>query len=128
MNKARVERKTIQTLFGFNLKKNMGKMKNLAIEQANSKRDKKSFTTKSKKRSLVSTKNKQKPEYMIIGSNNFWYASGLTSLAETRSEIKEILKNGKNSCYADPESGEMKDELPNQFYIYKAIEIDVVYT
>ena len=72
-------------------------------------------------------KSKQKPEYIIIGSNNFWYASGLTSLTEAENEIKEIQKNAGNSTYADPETGEIKEDLPDKFYIYKGVEVKQIY-
>lgn len=86
----------------------MGKIKNLTIKQ-----------TKHKK-------NTPKTEYIIIGSNNFWYASGLTSLQEAKNEVKEIIK--KDKWFADPETGETKDELPNKFYIYKATEVCQIYS
>jgi len=75
----------------------------------------------------IDEQNSQKPEYIIIGSNNFWYASGLTSLTEAENEIKKIKKNGKNSTYSDPETGEIKEDLPEKFYIYKGIEIKQIY-
>lgn len=62
---------------------------------------------------------KIKKEYLIIGSNNFWYASCLKSLAEVKAEIKKIKK--EKSWYADPESG-YEPDLPEKLYIYKAEE------
>ena len=72
-------------------------------------------------------KTKKKSEYIIIGSDNFWYASGLSSLKEAKKEIKNIKRNISKGHYADPETGQMRDELPEKFYIYKAIEIDKIY-
>ena len=60
-------------------------------------------------------------QYLIIGSNNFWYASGLETLKEAKREIKEIKKNA--SDYSDPETGYIP-ELPEKFYIYEAKEIN----
>lgn len=62
-----------------------------------------------------------KKEYLIIGSNNFWYASCLNSLAEVRAEIKNIKE--KTRSYGDPEGGEIESELPETLYVYKAVEI-----
>ena len=41
-------------------------------------------------------------EYIIVGSNNFWYASGNKSLNEARKDIRYIKKH--HSEYGDPES------------------------
>lgn len=62
---------------------------------------------------------KQKFEYIIIGSDNHWYASCLNSLAEAKAEI--ILIKKKIHFYG-------QDEVPEKLYIYKATEIDVIYT
>ena len=83
----------------------MGKMKDKAIDKHNSK----------------------KPEYIIIGSDNFWYASGLSSLKEVKAEIENIKKNISKGYYSDPETGQLRDEVPEKFYIYKAVEIKIIY-
>jgi len=58
-----------------------------------------------------------KKEYLIIGDDNYWYASGITSLKIAKSEAKEIIKNG--------EIGK-GNELPEKLYIFKAEEIEQV--
>lgn len=60
-----------------------------------------------------------KQEYLIIGSNNFWYASGITSLEAVKEEVKRIKGN---QAYANPENGKIA-ELPDTLYVYKAEEI-----
>lgn len=81
----------------------MGKMKDKAIQEQNS----------------------QKAEYIIVGSDNFWYASGLTSLKEAKEVIKNIKKNIQS--YADPETGERQTEVPETFYIYQGRVVDTFY-
>lgn len=63
-----------------------------------------------------------KKEYLIIGSNNFWYASGLTSLEAVKQEIKNIKGN---QPYGNPESGKISEiaEMPDTLYVYEAKEI-----
>ena len=60
----------------------------------------------------------EEQEYIIIGSNNYWYASGLTSLAEAKEEIKEIQKHPEQHT---------PSELPEIFYIYKVTEAERIY-
>lgn len=58
-------------------------------------------------------------EYLIIGSNNFWYSIE-TSLKNAITTVKEIKK--ENTGFGDPETGH-EPEMPETFYIYKAEEI-----
>ena len=60
-----------------------------------------------------------KKEYIIIGSDNFWYASCLNSLKEAKKEVGVILDN--ISAYGNPEAmGDRQEDLPEKLYIYKA--------
>lgn len=64
-----------------------------------------------------------KPEFLVIGSNNFWYSSGEESVADCKKLIKSIKKDYRDGCvsYADPETGAQPDK-PERFYIYEARE------
>jgi hypothetical protein len=59
-----------------------------------------------------------KKEYIIVGSDNFWYSSDLASIKEVKEEIENIKKD--ITFYADNESGENRSDLPKALYIYKA--------
>lgn len=59
-------------------------------------------------------------EYLVIGSDNFWYESGAKELKEAIAEVKDIKKGNNIKSYADPETGFTRDVLPETFYIYKA--------
>lgn len=63
---------------------------------------------------------KQKKEYLVIGSNNFWYASCLETLKEAKEIANDVIENSNG--YSDPESGHEPEE-PETVYIYKAYEI-----
>jgi len=67
-------------------------------------------------------KKKEKGEYLIIGSDNFWYGSGISSLKDAREEIENIKANP--SEYGNPETHERQDSSPETFHIYKAILIE----
>ena len=56
-----------------------------------------------------------KKEYLIIGDNNHWYASGITSLKIAREELKDIKENQI-----------VFNDEPEKFYIFKAEEIEQV--
>ena len=60
---------------------------------------------------------KSKKEYLVIGSNNFWYAT-CDTLSEAKEEVKNLCVEADND-YGDPETGH-KPELPYHIYIYKA--------
>ena len=60
-------------------------------------------------------------EYIILGSDNFFYACDLHSLEEVKAEIQNIIKNP--ASYGDPESSSHQEEVPETFYIYKGVEI-----
>jgi len=63
-------------------------------------------------------------EYLIIGSNNFWYAS-LSSKKYIKNEIASIKKNPED--YGNPDQlNSCVVDLPEKLHIYKAIEIDQV--
>ena len=75
-------------------------------------------------------KNKQtkiKKEYLVIGSNNFWYAS-CSTLKEARQVKKEIMKSRKdkiNYDYGNEESYPTYHPFrPDSVYIYKSVEIE----
>ena len=59
-------------------------------------------------------------EYLVMGSDNFWYESGSKELKEAIAEVKDIKKDDNISSYANPESGMVQEDLPDTFYIYKA--------
>lgn len=69
-------------------------------------------------------KKKEKGEYLIIGSNNFWYGSGLSSLKDAREEVENIKENPTE--YGNPENNDRTDSLPKEFYIYKARLIEEI--
>lgn len=56
-------------------------------------------------------------EYIILGSNNFWYSAGSKNKKEAIDEAINILC-GEGS-FEDPESGHRPD-VPEKVYIYKA--------
>jgi hypothetical protein len=64
-------------------------------------------------------KKSTKTEYLIIGSNNFWYSTE-ASLKNAITTVKEIKK--EHSGFGDPET-EHEPSMPETFYIYKAEEI-----
>jgi len=57
-------------------------------------------------------------EYLIIGSNNFWYSTEST-LGNAVITAKEIRR--EHSGFSDPETGH-KPEKPETLYIYEARE------
>ena len=58
-----------------------------------------------------------KSSFILVGSNNFWYASfPNTSLESAKKEARKILRNYRD--YEDPESG-YSPERPSQIFIYK---------
>ena len=59
-----------------------------------------------------------KKEYLIIGSDDKWYASCLTSKKMVKEEIAEIKENWASYGV---------DELPEALYIYEGRQIDKVY-
>ena len=73
-------------------------------------------------------KNKQtkiKKEYLVIGSNNFWYAS-CDTLKEAKQIKKEVMKEPKNEVnynYGNEEIYPTYYPLrPNIVYIYESVE------
>lgn len=63
---------------------------------------------------------KGRKEYLVIGSNNFWYtATG--SLADAKAEAADILAG--NGSYGDEESGHQPN-TPETIYIYQAFQVD----
>ena len=75
-------------------------------------------------------KNKQtkiKKEYLVIGSNNFWYAS-CDTLKEAKQIKKEVMKEPKdevNYNYGNGESNPIHHPFgPDNIYIYESIEIE----
>jgi hypothetical protein len=55
--------------------------------------------------------------YEIIGSDNFWYGSGLGTMKDVNERIKDIKEHIKE--YADPETDETRTQLPKKLYIIK---------
>lgn len=63
-----------------------------------------------------------KKEYIIIGDNNFWYASCIGNLKEAQEQAKEIKKEG-NAGYGCAICDKEPCCDPETIYIYKAVEI-----
>ena len=59
-------------------------------------------------------------EYLIVGSDNFWYASCLKTLKEVERKVYEIENNLQS--FENPENGETA-KLPETLYVYKTEEI-----
>lgn len=57
-----------------------------------------------------------KKEYLLVGSNNFWYATH-TNKRDAKAEMKNILA-GKGS-YGNPENDYIP-ESPQEVFIYEA--------
>lgn len=57
-----------------------------------------------------------KKEYLLIGSNNFWYATH-TNKRDAKAEAKDIVAGEGN--YGDPESDYTLDP-PEEVFIYEA--------
>lgn len=55
-------------------------------------------------------------EYLIIGSNNFWYST-CSNKKEVANEIKNISE--APGYYGDPETG-YRPEKPKKIFVYKA--------
>ena len=75
-------------------------------------------------------KNKQtkiKKEYLVIGSNNFWYAS-CDTLKEAKQIKKEVMKEPKdevNYNYRNEESNSIHHPFgPDNIFIYESKEIE----
>ena len=60
-------------------------------------------------------------QYLIIGSNNFWYSIE-NSEQDAIKSAKYIKRNHDKCDYADPESGQRPNK-PKEMYIYKAEQI-----
>ena len=63
-----------------------------------------------------------KKEYIIVGDNNFWYASCIETLKEAKAQVKEIMKNGK-AGYGCALCDQEPCCEPETLYIYEAKEI-----
>ena len=60
--------------------------------------------------------------YIIIGSNNFWYASDDT-LKDAKESLADIKKNYKRDYdFRDPESG-YSPEKPKEFMLFESRRI-----
>ena len=60
---------------------------------------------------------KKPTEYLVVGDNNYWYA------------LEDSLKNAKNMAEVVAKGDFSNEEtdnlpLPDQIYIYKAVEVD----
>lgn len=61
-----------------------------------------------------------KKVYLVIGSNNFWYAQH-SSLRDAKQEAREIVEGDTN--YSDEESGHTPD-VPESVHIFRAEEVE----
>lgn len=71
-----------------------------------------------------------KKEYIIVGSNNFWYASCIETKKEALAEAKKIMKHKgeQNRNYGNDEMyGDTAPYKPDTLYIYEAIEVERLY-
>jgi len=75
----------------------------------------------------INKKTQIKKEYLVIGSNNFWYAS-CDTLKEAKQIKKEIMREPKdemNYDYGDEESYPTHHPFgPDNIYIYESTEIE----
>ena len=60
-------------------------------------------------------------EYLVVGSNNFWYASAHSKTGALK--IARDAMNERESSYEDPESGHTPD-IPENVYVYEARKVD----
>lgn len=60
-------------------------------------------------------------EYIIVGSDNFWYASGLSSLKKAKEEIKEIIENVTD--YGEPDGLNFRERVPDKFRIMRVDKV-----
>jgi hypothetical protein len=60
-----------------------------------------------------------KKQYLVIGSNNFWYA--IENSLKDAKKTMHIVKSD-NGAFSDPETGHTPD-VPENVYIYEAKEI-----
>lgn len=58
-----------------------------------------------------------KKEYLIIGSDNYWYASGITSLKIAKSEVRDMIEEGRIG---------KRNAMPKKLFIFKAEEIEQI--
>jgi hypothetical protein len=70
------------------------------------------------------TQETSKKWYILVGSNNFWYAYS-DDLEELRKQAQAIisLKDDDDSGYSDPESGH-RPLPPDTLYLYEVKEIN----
>jgi len=68
---------------------------------------------------------KTKKEFLIIGSNNFWYATcdTLKEAKEIKRDILKGLEDEINNDYGNDESPSFHPFKPETVYIYEAIEV-----
>ena len=65
---------------------------------------------------------KKGEEYIIVGSDNFWYASSLKSLSEVECELANMRE--EPSEYGNSEAiGDFQESSPIILYVYKSILI-----
>lgn len=64
-----------------------------------------------------------KKEYLIIGDNNFWYASCIGSLKKAQQQAREIKDKDSDSHYGCALCNREPCCEPETIYIYKAEEI-----
>lgn len=62
---------------------------------------------------------KIKKEYLLLGTNNFWYAVA-SSLKEAKELKRDILNDTSGQLFGDPESGHCP-EKPTDVYIYEVV-------
>lgn len=66
----------------------------------------------------------KKTEYLVIGSDNFWY--GICSTKKEALQLVEEVKEAPHK-FGDPEhTNSLREDVPEMFYIYKAEEVDRV--
>lgn len=68
-----------------------------------------------------------KKEYIIVGSNNFWYASCISNKKEALERARDIMEETEEVVYRNPEAlGDTEPETPETLYIYKAEQVEQI--
>ena len=61
---------------------------------------------------------KKKKEYIIVGSDNFWYASAISTLKEAKKQIKHIRRHIGE--YGEPNGLNLRTNIPETLFIFEA--------
>jgi hypothetical protein len=67
----------------------------------------------------------EKDQYLVLGSDNFWYASCLNTLQEALEVIERVKANP--TTFRNGDTNKPQQRAPQRFYVYKAVKIKEVY-